>query len=205
MRLQMWFISSRIVDMHERLKGEDQNILILLHTLSNIYCRKGCWRYSSTEVEYLGAVSILIPFPLFNYIQCSLCRLIRHPEHLFGRHWYLPANWRSFIRWSPDQCVSQCYAIRCDRSFYFALFCVFMTCVSQCPVSLHPEHILISYVGLVVLTAVVMKSSVLWDILLCSELTFWRNMSTKLSGSKNKPSKKSAWRRQQALLAIACF
>jgi hypothetical protein len=35
--------------------------------------------------------------------------------------WYLPANWRSCIRWSPDQWVSQCY-----RSFYCALFCVFM-------------------------------------------------------------------------------
>jgi hypothetical protein len=32
------------------------------------------------------------------------------------------------ISWrSPDQCVSQCYAIECDRSFYCALFCAFMT------------------------------------------------------------------------------
>jgi hypothetical protein len=65
------------------------------------------------------------------YIQCSLCRLIRHREHLIGRRWYLPANWRSFIRWSPDLWVSQCYSIECDRSFYCALFCVFMTRVSH--------------------------------------------------------------------------
>jgi hypothetical protein len=67
-------------------------------------------------------------------------RHIRRPEHLIGRHWYLPANWRSFIRWSPDQSVSQCYAIDCGRSFYCALFCVFMTRVSQCPISLRAEH-----------------------------------------------------------------
>jgi hypothetical protein len=36
-------------------------------------------------------------------IECSLCRLIRRPEHLIGRHWYLQANWRLFILWSPDQ------------------------------------------------------------------------------------------------------
>jgi hypothetical protein len=26
------------------------------------------------------------------YIGCSFCRLIRRPEQLFGRHWYLPAK-----------------------------------------------------------------------------------------------------------------
>jgi hypothetical protein len=74
------------------------------------------------------------------YIECSLCRLIRRPEHPIGRHWYLPANWRSLIRCSPDQWVSQCYAIERYRSFYCALFCVFMTRVSQCPISLRSEH-----------------------------------------------------------------
>jgi hypothetical protein len=57
-----------------------------------------------------------------------------------GRHWYLPAKWRSFIRWTPDQWVSQCYAIECDKSFYCALLCVFMTRVSQCPISLRAEQ-----------------------------------------------------------------
>jgi hypothetical protein len=33
---------------------------------------------------------------------------------------YLPANWKSFIRWSPDQWVSQCYAIE-YYSFYIVL------------------------------------------------------------------------------------
>jgi hypothetical protein len=33
------------------------------------------------------------------YIECSFCRLIRRPEHLIGRYWYLPANWnRSVLR-----------------------------------------------------------------------------------------------------------
>jgi hypothetical protein len=49
------------------------------------------------------------------YLECSLCRLIRRSEHLIGRHWYPPPNWRSFIRWSPDQSV---LAIECYRSFY---------------------------------------------------------------------------------------
>jgi hypothetical protein len=31
------------------------------------------------------------------YIGCSLCRLIRRPDHLIGRHWYLPENWISLI------------------------------------------------------------------------------------------------------------
>jgi hypothetical protein len=57
--------------------------------------------------------------------KCSFCRLTRCLQHLIGRHWYLPVNWRPFIRWPPDQWVSQCYAIECDRSFYCALFCVF--------------------------------------------------------------------------------
>jgi hypothetical protein len=65
-----------------------------------------------------------------------ICRLIRRPEHLIGRHWYLPENRSSFISWSPDQWVSQCYAIECDISFCCALFCVFMTRVRQCPISL---------------------------------------------------------------------
>jgi hypothetical protein len=36
---------------------------------------------------------------IWTYTGCSLCRLIRRPELLIGRHWYLPANWKSFIRW----------------------------------------------------------------------------------------------------------
>jgi hypothetical protein len=46
--------------------------------------RKKCRRLVTEEVWFI--------------IECSLCRLIRRPEHLIGRHWYLPANWRSFIR-----------------------------------------------------------------------------------------------------------
>jgi hypothetical protein len=72
------------------------------------------------------------------YMERSLCRFITRPEHLIGRHSYLPANWMSFVRWSPDQWVSQCFVIECYRSFYCALFCVFMTRVS--PISLCAEH-----------------------------------------------------------------
>jgi hypothetical protein len=45
--------------------------------------------------------------------------------------WYLLANWRSFVRWSPDQWVSQYYAIECYRSFYCALFCLHDSCESM--------------------------------------------------------------------------
>jgi hypothetical protein len=62
---------------------------------------------------------------LWAYRGCSFCRLIRRPEHLIGRYWYLQTNRSSFIRWSSAQWVGQCYAIECDRSFYCALFCVF--------------------------------------------------------------------------------
>jgi hypothetical protein len=66
----------------------------------------------------------------------SLCRFIRRPEHLIRRQWCLSANWRSFIWWSPDQC----YAIECYRSYDCALFCVFMTRLSQCPISLRSVY-----------------------------------------------------------------
>jgi hypothetical protein len=64
-------------------------------------------------------------------IGCSFCRLIRH--------WCRPANWRSFIRWWPDQWVSQRYAIDCDRSFYFAVLCLYDS-LSQYPISLRAEN-----------------------------------------------------------------
>jgi hypothetical protein len=58
-------------------------------------------------------------------IGCSFCRLIIRPEHLTDRHRYLPANWRSFIRWSPDQWVSQCYSIECS------VLCLYDSCESM--------------------------------------------------------------------------
>jgi hypothetical protein len=81
----------------------------------------------------------------FIYIGCSFFRIIRCPHHLINRHWYLPGNRRSLIWWSPDQWVSQCYAIEYDRRFYCALFCVFMTRVSQCPISLRAGHQIQAY------------------------------------------------------------
>jgi hypothetical protein len=41
---------------------------------------------------------------------------------------------------TTDHWVIQCYAIECNRSFYYALFCIFMTRVSQCSISLRTEH-----------------------------------------------------------------
>jgi hypothetical protein len=57
-----------------------------------------------------------------SYIECSLCKLIRRPEHLIGRHW-------SFIWWSSDEWVSQCYGIQCGRNC--ALFCLHDSCESM--------------------------------------------------------------------------
>jgi hypothetical protein len=45
--------------------------------------------------------------------------------------WYLPANWRSFIRWLPDQWVIQCYAIGCYKSLYCDLLCLYDSCESM--------------------------------------------------------------------------
>jgi hypothetical protein len=73
------------------------------------------------------------------YTGCSFCRTYRQTL------WYRPANWRAFIRWSPDQWVSQCCAIECYRSFCCPLVSAFMTRVSQCPVSVRSEHSLLTY------------------------------------------------------------
>jgi hypothetical protein len=67
-------------------------------------------------------------------------RFPRYIDEIIGDHQYLPANWKSVFQWSPDQWVSQSYAIECYRSFYCALFCVFMTRVSQRLISLRSEH-----------------------------------------------------------------
>jgi hypothetical protein len=105
------------------------------------------YRTETTEISFLIALFRYQqqgPNSCFNVkngnIGCSFCRPIRCPEHVIGRHWYLPADWKSFIR--SDQWVSQCYAIECDISFCCALLCVFMTRVSQCPISLRAEHTL---------------------------------------------------------------
>jgi protein-S-isoprenylcysteine O-methyltransferase Ste14 len=95
---------------------------------------------STTQTLGRGFKSKLRHTHTRTHIKVSFCRLIRHPEYLIGRHWYLPVNWKSFIRWSSDLWVSHCYAIGCDRSFCCALFCVFMTRVSQCPLSLRSEQ-----------------------------------------------------------------
>jgi hypothetical protein len=57
-------------------------------------------------------------------------------------------------------------------------------------------------VGFKVLTALVKRSSMFWDISPCS-LAKVNQISS--SGRKSKPSKKSAWRSQQDLLARHCL
>jgi hypothetical protein len=113
------------------------NFVIILLSLSDFSKWLLSFALSSQYISYMyyfqHACSTSSPFHCHGfYIECSLCRLIRRP--LIGRHWYLPANWRWFIQWSPEQWVSPCYAIECGRSFYCALFRVFITRVSQCPI-----------------------------------------------------------------------
>jgi hypothetical protein len=126
----------------------------------------GYWRIGGTCYLYLQCRSF-IQYAYFEsmllflhwclYIVYSLCGLIRRPEHLIAGHWYLPANWSLLILWSPDQLVSQCYVIECDRRFYCALFCVFTPRVSQCPISLRAEHSIFVY-SFVVFNSVVDNS-----------------------------------------------
>jgi hypothetical protein len=77
--------------------------------------------------NWMSTLSITLDGVVKIYIGCSFCTLIRRPEHLIGTHCYLPANWRPFIWWSPDQCY---------RSFCCALLLCFMTRLSQCPIQL---------------------------------------------------------------------
>jgi hypothetical protein len=81
-----------------------------------------------TRNSLLATITIVLP-ELF-YTGCSFCRLIRLPEY-----------WQTLVSsGKPDQWVSHCYAIECDRSFCCALFCLFMTHVSRCPISLRAER-----------------------------------------------------------------
>jgi hypothetical protein len=72
-------------------------------------------------------------------IECSLCRLIRRPEHLIGRQCGISRH--------TDHSFGD-HLIECYRSFYCALFCVFMTRVSQCPISLRSEHLILALIRL---------------------------------------------------------
>jgi hypothetical protein len=63
-------------------------------------------------------------------IECTFCRLIRHPEHLIGRHWYLSANWRSFIH---HHLISESSVLR-HRVLIVASTRIVLCSVSSCVV-----------------------------------------------------------------------
>jgi hypothetical protein len=101
---------------------------------------KMLWKYrnqaKTASFQDIFNSSVINHPTIWYYIECSLCRLIRRPEHTIGRHWLSPGKLKvthSVITWS----VSQCYTNKSYISFYCALFCVFMTRVSHCPISLH--------------------------------------------------------------------
>jgi hypothetical protein len=56
---------------------------------------------------YCAYISLL--FYLWENIGCSFCRLIRRPEHLIARHWYLPANWEGHS--CGDQLISESVSV----------------------------------------------------------------------------------------------
>jgi hypothetical protein len=72
--------------------------------------------------------------------ECSLCRLVRRPEHLIGRHCGISRQTEglhSVITWSVSQSVLR------HRVLYKFLLCsvlCFMTRVSQCPINPPSEH-----------------------------------------------------------------
>jgi hypothetical protein len=63
-------------------------------------------------------------------IGCSFCRLISRPEYLIGRHWYLPANWRSHsvITWAVSQSVL-CHGVL--QKLLLCVLCLHDSCESM--------------------------------------------------------------------------
>jgi hypothetical protein len=61
--------------------------------------------------------------------------LVKHTGHFIDRHCYLPADWRSFIRWSPEQWVSlvpssviEASIVLCSASLWLVVFNVQSAC-----------------------------------------------------------------------------
>jgi hypothetical protein len=75
-------------------------------------------------------------------IECSLRKLIRRPELLIGRHGgiFRQTEGHSFGDHLISESVSVMQSSVIEASIYCALFCVFMTRESQCPISLLSEH-----------------------------------------------------------------
>jgi hypothetical protein len=102
-----------------RLTGQRFQLLLQVYVRRLRVPRQESWNNRQCLVTLSGP--FIIPgllkhtFPIDHIIPgVHFCRFIRRPEHVICRHWYLPAKWKSFIRWSPEQWVSQCYAIECD-------------------------------------------------------------------------------------------
>jgi hypothetical protein len=81
-----------------------------------------------------------VKFYKYVYRERPLCRLIRRPEHLItGIFWQTEGH--SF----GDYLISESVSVTpsSDKEAFIVLFCVFMTRVSQCSISLRPELIYI--------------------------------------------------------------
>jgi predicted GNAT family acetyltransferase len=86
-----------------------------------------------------GTVLLLI---MYTYTGCSFCRLIRRPELLIGRHTVISrqTEGHSF----GDHMISESVNVTSSSVFYCAMFCVFMTRVRQCLISLRTEYPLVT-------------------------------------------------------------
>jgi hypothetical protein len=77
---RLWFNRSIILAFSWRNWGKQQNFLLITASVP-----AGIERTPPQHEPALLRVKFFV-----DYIGCSFCRLIRRPEHLIGRHWYLP-------------------------------------------------------------------------------------------------------------------
>jgi hypothetical protein len=73
------------------------------------------------------------------YMECSLCRLIRRPEHLISRHRGISSQTEGHS--FGDHLISESVSVTPSSVIEasIVLCCVFMTRVSRCPISLRSE------------------------------------------------------------------
>jgi hypothetical protein len=59
--------------------------------LSEQFCNWNSPEWSKYEEEKVTLLSVI------EYIECSLCRLIRRPEQLIGRYWLSPGKQKAIL------------------------------------------------------------------------------------------------------------